>query len=247
MICKAPEAIDHPHTFCPGCGQGICSRIIGEVIEELDIKDRVVITCDVACGEINAWVWEYDTIVAAHGRPIPVAIGVKRARKDTVSVAHLGDGAAYNIGMAETIHAALRDDNVLVLIFNNGVFGMTGGQMSACSLIGQKTASSVHGKKRSNGSPFRIEDAIGSFDIAYLARCSVESVPSIRNTKKCIKKAFEKHMNNEGFCCVEVLTPCPTNWNLSPVDAMKRLKEQVIPEFPVGEFVDRGGNANGND
>ncbi len=204
-------------------------------------------TCDVACGEINAWVWEYDTVVAAHGRTIPVAMGIKKARKDTVSVAHLGDGAAYNIGMAETMHAALRDDNVLVLVFNNGVFGMTGGQMSACSLIGQKTASSVHGKKHHDGSPFNIEKAIGHLDIAYLARCSLDSVASIRTAKKYIKKAFEKHINNEGFCCVEILSPCPTNWNLSPADAMKRLREQVIPQFPVGEFVDREDNADGND
>lgn len=241
MTCVVPERVNIPHTFCPGCGQGICTRIIGEITEELGISDKTVFTCDVACGEINANVWHYDTIVAAHGRPIDVAIGVKEGRKDVISVAHLGDGAAYNIGIGETMHAAMRDSNVLVLIFNNGVFGMTGGQMSACTLVGQKTASSPKGKAASSGSPFNIEKAIGHMDIAYLARCAVYDVPSIRNTKKILKKAFEKHMNNEGFVCVEVLTPCPTNWNLSPVDAMERLSTTVLEQYPVGEFVDRGG------
>lgn len=244
MKFKAPVAIDNVHSFCQGCGQGIVNRLIGEIAEELDVTDKLIITTDVACGAMNVEVWKYDTIVGAHGRPIPTAVGVKKVRKDSLSMAHLGDGAAYNIGMAETMHSALRDDNVLVLVLNNGVFAMTGGQMSATTLVGQKTASSPKGRKKEvNGTPFHVDKALGDMDIAYLARCSVDSVKAVRNAKKCLKKAFAKHKNNEGFCLVEILTPCPTNWGLSAVDAMKRIREEVIPEYPPGEFVDRGGNA----
>lgn len=243
MKCKAPEAISQvEHAFCAGCAQGIVNRLIGEIMEEMGTVDKLIVTTDVACGAMNVEVWKYDTIVGAHGRPIPTATGVKKVRPDVLSVAHLGDGAAYNIGMAETMHGALRDDDVMVIVLNNGVFAMTGGQTSATTLLGQKTASSVKGRtKEANGMPFHIEDAIGKMDIAYLARCSVDSVSAIRNAKKCLKKAFMKHKNNEGFCLVEILTPCPTNWGLSPVDSMKRIREEVIPQYPLGEFVDRGG------
>lgn len=244
MKCKAPEAIAHPHSFCAGCGQGIVNRLIGEIMEELGTVDKLVVTTDVACGAMNVEVWKYDTIVGAHGRPIPTAIGVRKVRPDSLSVAHLGDGAAYNIGMAETMHAALRDDDILALVLNNGVFAMTGGQTSATTLLGQKTTSSVGGRSKSHdGSPFHVEQAIGGMDIAYLARCSVDSVSAIRNAKKVLKRAFEKHQNHEGFCLVEILTPCPTNWGLAPADAMKRIRETVIPEYPLGVFVDRGGKA----
>ena len=245
MKMKAPEAVSQVETsFCQGCGQGIVNRLIGEIMEEMGTVDKLVVTTDVACGAMNVEVWKYDTIVGAHGRPIATATGVKKVRKDCLSVAHLGDGAAYNIGMAETMHGALRDDNVLVLVLNNGVFAMTGGQTSATTLLGQKTSSSIKGRKKElSGAPFHIEDAIGKMDIAYLARCSVDSVPAIRKAKKYLKKAFEKHQNNEGFCLVEILTPCPTNWGLTPVEAMQRIRDVVIPEYPIGEFVDRGGNA----
>ena len=241
MKCKAPESISFTeHTFCPGCAQGIVNRLIGEIMDEMGMADKLVMTTDVACGAMNVDFWKFDTIVGAHGRPIATAIGVRKVRKDCLSVAHMGDGAAYNIGMAETMHAALRDDNVMVIVTNNGCFAMTGGQTSATTLLGQKTSSAVYGRtKEANGTPFHVEDALGHMDIAYLARCSTHDVAAIRKAKKVLKKAFEKHANNEGFVFVEILTPCPTNWGLSPVDAMKRIKEEVIPQYPLGEFVDR--------
>lgn len=240
---KAPVSIaSNPHSFCQGCAQGIVNRLIGEIMEEMGTVDKLVVTTDVACGAMNVEVWNFDTIVGAHGRPIATATGVKKVRKDVLSVAHLGDGAAYNIGLTETVHGALRDDDVLVIVLNNGVFAMTGGQTSATTLLGQKTTSSVKGRRaEKEGKPFHIEDVIGKMDIAYLARCSVDSVPAIRKTKKYLKKAFEKHQRSEGFCLVEILTPCPTNWGLSPVDSMERIRDVVIPEYPLGEFIDRGG------
>jgi len=241
MKFKAPEAVaKRPTLFCQGCAQGIINRLIGEIMEELNTVDKLIVTTDVACGAMNVIVWDYDTIVGAHGRPMPTAVGVKKVRPECISLAHLGDGAAYNIGMAETMHSAIRDDNIVALVVNNGVFAMTGGQMSATTLPGQRTASTVKGRDCSvNGKPFQIEKAIGQMDIAYLARGSVDSVREINRTKKLLKKAFEKHLAGEGFCLVEILTPCPTNWGLSPLDSMKRLREEVIPVFPLGEFVDR--------
>ena len=243
MKCSVPASVKYDHTFCQGCAQGIVNRLIGEIMEELGTTEKLIVTTDVACGAMNVDFWDFDTIVGAHGRPIPTATGVRKVRKDCLSLAHLGDGAAYNIGMAETMHAAIRDDDVMALVLNNCVFAMTGGQTSATTMLGQRTTTSVKGRQKSvEGSPFHVEKALGDMDIAYLARGSVDSVAAIRKTKKYLKKAFEKHKNHEGFCLVEILTPCPTNWGLSPVDSMKRIREQVIPEFPVGEFIDRGGN-----
>jgi 2-oxoglutarate ferredoxin oxidoreductase subunit beta len=244
MKFKAPEAIaKRPTLFCQGCAQGLINRLIGEIMEELNTVDKLIVTTDVACGAMNVIVWDYDTIVGAHGRPMPTAVGVKKVRPECISLAHLGDGAAYNIGMAETMHSAIRDDNIIALVVNNGVFAMTGGQMSATTLPGQRTASTVKGRDCSvTGKPFQIEKAIGQMDIAYLARCSVDSVKEINKTKKILKKAFGKHIAGEGFCLVEILTPCPTNWGLSPLDSMKRLRDEVIPVFPLGEFVDRGAS-----
>lgn len=243
MKCNVPASVKYDHTFCQGCAQGIVNRLIGEIMEELGTTEKLIVTTDVACGAMNVDFWDFDTIVGAHGRPIPTATGVRKVRKDCLSLAHLGDGAAYNIGMAETMHAAIRDDDVMALVLNNCVFAMTGGQTSATTMLGQRTTTSVKGRSKAvEGSPFHVERALGDMDIAYLARGSVDSVAAIRTTKKYLKKAFEKHKNHEGFCLVEILTPCPTNWGLSPVDSMKRIREVVIPEFPLGEFIDRGGN-----
>lgn len=243
MKCKAPSTIaTRPHTFCSGCAQGVINRLIGEIMEEMNMSNKLIITTDVACGAMNVDFWDFDTVVGAHGRPLPTATAIQKVRKDCLSLAHLGDGAAYNIGMAETMHAAIRDDNIIALILNNCVFAMTGGQTSATTILGQKTTSSVYGRKKEiEGRPFHIEKALSGMDIAYLARGSVDSVPSIRKTKKYLKTAFEKHKNHEGFCLVEVLTPCPTNWGMTPVDSMLHIRENVIPVFPLGEFINRGG------
>ncbi|HHW95043.1 MAG TPA: 2-oxoglutarate oxidoreductase [Mogibacterium sp.] len=243
MKYKVPTTVDvMKTTFCSGCGQGVVNRLIGEIMEELGTAEKLVVTTDVACGAMNVDFWNFDTIVGAHGRPLPTATAVKKVRPDCLSLAHLGDGAAYNIGMAETMHAAIRDDDVFALVLNNCVFAMTGGQTSATTMLGQKTKSSIQGRKvEVEGKPFHIENALSGMDIAYLARGSIESVPSIRKTKQYLKTAFEKHKNNEGFVLVEILTPCPTNWGMTPVESMKRIKEEVMVEYPVGEFINRGG------
>lgn len=241
MAMKAPESVSFASTsFCPGCGHGIVSRLIGEVMEEMGLTDKLLTVVDVACSSLHIDTWKFDTIIAAHGRPIATATGVKKIRKDHPVLAYLGDGAAYSIGIAETMHAALRNDNVVTIIINNQVFGMTGGQMAPTSLDGQKTATSPKGRDvQKTGQPFDVVKVLGNLDISYLARGSVATPADIRKTKKYIKKAFEKHMNNEGFTLVEILSPCPTNLNMAPVQCAQRVNGAVKDYYNLGEYTDK--------
>lgn len=241
MAMKAPESVSFSSTsFCPGCGHGIVSRLIGEVMEEMGLTDKLLTVVDVACSSLHIDTWKFDTIIAAHGRPIATATGVKKIRKDHPVLAYLGDGAAYSIGIAETMHAALRNDNVVTIIINNGVFGMTGGQMAPTSLEGQKTATSPKGRDvLKTGQPFDVVKVLGNLDISYLARGSVATPADIRKTKKYIKKAFEKHMNNEGFTLIEILSPCPTNLNMAPVQCAQRVNGAVKDYYNLGEYTDK--------
>lgn len=244
MKCIVPKSVntDAHIGWCPGCGHGIIARLVAEAAEALGIEDRIIMVEDVACGEFAQNVLQFNSIGSAHGRPIITAAGAKRVRPDAVVIAHPGDGSAYSIGMESTIHCALRNENILALVVNNSVFGMTGGQMSPATLPGMKTTSSPASRDvQKNGSPFDVVKALGQFDIAYLARGSVDSPAQVVKTGRMIKKALQKQLDGEGFCLVEVLSPCPTNWNKTPVDALKFIKEQQEKFFKLGEFVDKGG------
>ena len=246
MDLVVPNSIANTNSgFCPGCGHGIIFRLMAEAVEELGLSEKTIIVVDVACGSLLLEQWEFDSVQAPHGRPIVTAVGVKHVRPDCVVFAHLGDGAAYAIGLSETMHAALRNDNVIAIVVNNCVFGMTGGQMSPTTLIGQKTISAPEGRTyEKSGQPFDAMKALQNLDIAYLARASVNTPASIITAGKYIKKALKKHLRNEGFCLIELLSPCPTNWKLSPKDSMEWMKNTVIPAFPVGEFVDKKETEN---
>lgn len=244
MKCIVPNGVNtEAHIgWCPGCGHGIVCRLVAEAAQELGIDEKIIMVEDVACGEFAQMVLKYNSVGAAHGRPIITAAGVKRVRPDAVVIAHPGDGSAYSIGMESTIHCALRNENILALVVNNSVFGMTGGQMSPETLPGMKTTSSPAGRDpEKNGNPFDVTKTLAQFDIAYLARGAVDSPANVIKTGKMIKKALQKQLNGEGFCLVEVLSPCPTNWNKTPVDALKFMKEQQEKYFELGEFVDKGG------
>ena len=243
MKCSVPNGVNtSAHIgWCPGCGHGTIARLVAEAAQALGIEDRIIMVEDVACGEFAQNVLQFNSIGAAHGRPIITAAGAKRVRPDAIVIAHPGDGSAYSIGMESTIHCALRNENILALVVNNSVFGMTGGQMSPTSLPNMKTTSSPHGRDvTKNGNIFDAMKVLSQLDIAYLARGSVESPAQVIKTGKMIQKALEKQMNNEGFCLVEVLSPCPTNWNLTPQEALEFMKEQE-KYFQLGEFVDKGG------
>ncbi len=242
MKLKAPECVFSSAGFCPGCGHGLASRLIGEVAEELDIVEKLVTVVDVACCSFNIDYWNFDTIMAAHGRDIPTAVGVKHVRPECPVFAYLGDGAAYSIGMAETIHAALRNDNITVFVINNSVFGMNGGQMAPTTLPGEKTATSPKGKDPSRYGTLSGVELLRGMDIAYLARGELVGVGGMTKAKRYIKKAMEHQLAGDGFSLVELLSPCPTNLNLPPVKAKQFVHEEMTKYFPQGEFIDKGGD-----
>ena len=196
MRMVAPETVTFTKSgFCPGCGHGLAVRLIAEVAEKMALNEKLITVVDVACGSLNINSWKFDTIMAAHGRPIPTAIGVKKVRPDNVTLAYIGDGAAYAIGMAEMMHAGIRNDNIITIVINNGLFGMTGGQCAPTSLPGQITTSTPYGKDPNKlGMPFRIEEAFSGLDVAYLARGSMADVKGMTQSKKYVEKAFEKHL-----------------------------------------------------
>ncbi|MEG1633676.1 MAG: thiamine pyrophosphate-dependent enzyme [Oscillospiraceae bacterium] len=241
MKLKAPESVFSTAGFCPGCGHGLASRLIGEVAEEMGINEKLLAVVDVACCSFNIDYWNFDTIMAAHGRDIPTAVGVKHVRPENAVMAYLGDGAAYSIGLAETVHAAVRNDNICVFVINNTLFGMTGGQMAPTTLPGQKTATSPKGKDPARYGTLNVVNLLDKLDIAYLARGELVGVAGMNACKKMIRKAFEKQMAGEGFSLVELLSPCPTNFNMTPSKAKEHIHTEVTKFFPVGEFIDKGG------
>lgn len=242
MNLKAPESITFAeNSFCPGCGHGIAVRLIAEVIEEMNLTEKLLTVVDVACGSLSIDKWRFDTAMAAHGRPIPTAVGIKHIRPENPVMAYIGDGAAYSIGMAETVHAALRNDNICTIVVNNSVFGMTGGQMAPTSLPGQRTTTSRGGKNKERYGTLDIMKILGKMDIAYLARGEMAGVAGINKCKRLIRKAFEKQMAGEGFCLVELLSECPTNLHMTPVKNMEYVHKVMTEHFPLGEFIDKGG------
>lgn len=245
MNLKVPESMSPERSvgWCPGCGHGIIMRCLAEVVQELGLDEKLIMVEDVACGCLDQGIYKWDSIGTAHGRPIIAAAGVKRARPDCVVVAHPGDGSAYSIGTESTIHCALRNENILALVVNNCVFGMTGGQMSPESLPGQVTTSSPAGRNTAvNGNTFDAVKILGSTDIAYLARASVSTPANVIKTQKMIKKALQKQLDGKGFCLLEVLSPCPTNWGFPDDKAYKALEhmhEYQEKYYELGEFIDK--------
>jgi len=245
MNFKIPNDIDmnQQASWCPGCGHGIVCRIITEAVTELGVSNKVLTVDDVACGQFGQFAMKYNTVMGAHGRTIVTAAGLKHARPDCLVIARPGDGSAYSIGIESTLYSAIRNDNILAIVINNSVFGMTGGQMSPASLPGMKTATSPFGRdEKKNGSMLDITKILSQTDMAYLARGAVNTPANTEKTKKMIKKALEKNMNGEGFCLIDVLSMCPTNWKLSEIDACEYIKTTQSKYLPLGEFIDKGGD-----
>lgn len=241
MAKSIPKLIIQENTYCPGCGHSIVDRLLAEVIEEMELMDSAICSVDIACSYMATKSLKIDNVVGPHGKMAAVATGLKRVRPEKLVFGRCGDGAAYAIGLAETISAAVRNENITMIVVNNNIYGMTGGQMAPTSLIGQKTASSPHGRdQKIHGSPLNIMSVLKDFDIGYLARGTVLDAKSINQTKKYIRNAFEAQMNKEGFSFVEIISPCPTNWYMSPLKSLERIKNDVLPVFPLGEYIKRG-------
>lgn len=239
VVFERPKALQATRThYCPGCTHGIIHRLVAEVIDELGIQEKTIGVAPVGCSVLAYNYFNVDMQQAAHGRAPAVATGIKRVHPDSFVFTYQGDGDLASIGTAEIVHAAARGEKISVIFVNNAIYGMTGGQMAPTTLLGQETATTPYGRKaEANGNPIRIAEMLSTLTgPAYIARVSVHDVPNINKAKAAIKKAFKAQLDGLGFTLVEVLSTCPTNWGLSPGEALKWLKENMVPYYPLGEF-----------
>jgi 2-oxoglutarate/2-oxoacid ferredoxin oxidoreductase subunit beta len=226
--------------YCPGCTHGILHKITAEVLEELGLLDNTVGVASVGCSVFSYEYFNCDMQEAAHGRACAVATGIKRVLPDRVVFTYQGDGDLASIGLAETVHAANRGENITVIFANNATYGMTGGQMAPTTLIDQKTTTSQDGRHSNvHGFPIKISEMLQHLDgVAYLERVSLTSPQQVIKAKKAIKKAFTYQLEGKGFTLIEVLSTCPVNWKMKPVDAMNWVKTNMEPVFPLGVYKD---------
>ncbi len=229
-----------PMHYCPGCSHGTLHKIIAEVIDEMGIADRAIGISPVGC---SVFAYDYintDWIQSAHGRACAVATGARRVQPESLVFTYQGDGDLAAIGIAETVHAAARGENIVVIYVNNAIYGMTGGQMAPTTLMGMKTATTPYGRQADlNGYPFKVANMIAHLDGAtYITRQSIHTAAAVRKCKKAVRKAFENALACNGFSMVEVVGTCSSGWKMSPVAANKWLEENMIPAYPVGDIKD---------
>lgn len=246
IVFDKPKALsDVPMHYCPGCTHGIIHRLIAETIDELGIEGRTIGVAPVGCAVMAYNYFNCDMVQAAHGRAPAVATGIKRADMDNIVFTYQGDGDLASIGMAETVHAAARNENITIIFVNNAIYGMTGGQMAPTSLPGQITQTSPYGRDvKQCGFPIRVCEMLAQVEGAqYLERVAVNSVKTVRKAKAAIKKAFNNQLENKGFSLIEVISTCPTNWGMTPKQALNWVEESMIPYYPLGVFKDNSGGA----
>ncbi|HEY3425580.1 MAG TPA: thiamine pyrophosphate-dependent enzyme [Negativicutes bacterium] len=238
-IFSRPKGLtDLPFHYCPGCTHGIIHRLIGEVLEELNIIEDTIGVAPVGCAGFSLDFFSCDFVGAAHGRAQAVATGIKRALPDKMVFTYQGDGDAAAIGTAHAVHVAARGEKITSIMVNNAVFGMTGGQMAPTTLDGQITTTSPYGRDCAiTGTPIDLPKLIATLDGAvYVAAVSVDSPKHILQAKKVLKKAFQVQQAGLGFAFVSILSTCPTNWGLSPTDSLKWLQDNMIPIYQMGEL-----------
>ena len=244
---QANVAFERPHAllpvvtnYCPGCTHGIVQRLVAETLDEFDIEGETVGIAPVGCSVMAYNFYGCDMIEAAHGRAPAVATAVKRVNPNNIVFAYQGDGDLASIGMAETIHAATRGENITVIFINNAIYGMTGGQMAPTSLPNQVTQTSPYGRDVSTaGYPVRVCELLSSLDgPAYLERVCVDTPKNVRNAKRAIKKAFKNQIDGVGYSLIEVVSTCPTNWGMTPQEAFAWMRENMLPYYPLGVYRD---------
>ncbi|HOI63119.1 MAG TPA: thiamine pyrophosphate-dependent enzyme [Mesotoga sp.] len=242
---KRPESLaKREFSYCPGCHHGIIHRLVAETIDELNIREKTLMVAPVGCSVFAYEFFDVDGTVAPHGRAPAVATGMKRSLPDRVVFTYQGDGDLAAIGTAEIVHAANRGEKITTIFVNNAIYGMTGGQMAPTTLLGMKTTTSPYGRKsETEGFPLHVSELLKeTAGIVYLERVAVSSPQEVRKAKAAIKKAFTVQLKGLGFAMVEVLSTCPTNWGLSPVESIKWLNENMKKEYPLGVFVDKVGD-----
>jgi 2-oxoglutarate ferredoxin oxidoreductase subunit beta len=233
---KTKALTDMPLTYCPGCTHGIIHRLVAEAIDELGVREKTIGIAPVGCAVFAYDFFNMDMMQAAHGRAPAVATGAKRVHPDSVVFTYQGDGDLASIGAAEIMHAAARGERITTIFVNNAIYGMTGGQMAPTTLVGQVTTTSPYGRDEELcGKPIRMSEMLAQLPgAAYIARVSVHDVRHVLEAKKAIRKAFETQIAGEGFAMVEVLSTCPTNWGMTPIESLKWVESDMIPYYPLG-------------
>ncbi len=242
-VFERPKALtDVVTSYCPGCTHGIIHRLVAEALDELQITGRTVGIAPVGCAVMAYNFFECDMVQAPHGRAPAVATGVKRANPDSIVFTYQGDGDLAAIGTAETIHAAARNENITVIFVNNAIYGMTGGQMAPTTMPGQITQTSPYGRDtKTAGFPLRVCEMLATIDgTAFCERVATNNVANVKKAKMAIKKAFQNQVDGKGFSLVEILSTCPTNWGLEPVEALQWMQDNMLPYYPLGVYKDRG-------
>ena len=241
-VFEKPKAhADVPFHYCPGCTHGIIHRLVAEAIDALGIEGDTVGVAPVGCAVMAYDYFNCDMVEAAHGRAPAVATGLKRAMPENIIFTYQGDGDLASIGMAETVHAATRNENITVIFVNNAIYGMTGGQMAPTSLPGQVTQTSPYGRDvKTVGFPIRVCEMLATLDGPELIqRVAVNNVKNVKTAKAAIEKAFRNQVEGKGFSLIEVVSSCPTNWGMTPENALKWVEEKMIPYYPLGVYKDR--------
>ncbi len=234
--------------YCPGCGHGNVHKLIAEALDDLKLANEAIFVSPVGCSVFAYYYFDMGNIQAAHGRAPAVATGLKRAHPHSIVMTYQGDGDLASIGGLEIIHAANRGENMTVFFINNAIYGMTGGQMAATSLLGQKTATSPYGRNvETEGYPLKMSEIIATLDApVYVERCHLGDVKGIMNTRKAVRKAIKNQAEGKGFSFVEILSACPTGWKMTPVESDKFVIEHMIPTFPIRVFKDESANREGH-
>jgi len=246
MIFGRPSGLTEiKQRYCPGCGHGIVHRIIGELLVEMNIREKAVGIAPVGCSVFADEYFNCDMIQVPHGRAPAVATGIKRARPECFVFSYQGDGDLAAIGTAETVHSGARNENISLIFINNAIYGMTGGQLAPTTLPGMRSTTSVKGRDVvKQGYPIKVCELLNGLDGPYyLERVAVDTPKNIIKTKKAIKTAFQYQLGNKGFSLIEVLSMCPTGWGVSPVQAKKWITEVMVKYYPIGEFRNRAKEA----
>ncbi len=236
-----PEAMKAEGRFyCPGCGHGIVHRLVSELVDEFGVRDRMIGIAPVGCSVFADLYWNFDVVSAAHGRAPAVATGMTRTDPNCVVVSYQGDGDLAAIGTAEIIHAANRGESFITIFVNNAIYGMTGGQMAPTTLVGQPSTTCQLGRDPSiMGYPIRVCELLQTLGgVAFLARGSCDTPKNVLTVKKYMRKAFQNAIDKKGFSLVEVVSPCPTNWGMTPPEAMTWLRKELLDYYQLGVFRD---------
>ena len=235
---RTPVLTDATMHYCPGCGHGVVHRIIAEVIEEMGIQDNVIGISPVGCSVLAYNYFDVDFVEAAHGRAPACASAIKRLRPETFVFSYQGDGDLASIGCGEVVHACNRGENITMIFINNGIYGMTGGQMAPTTLVGMKSATTPYGRNVAlNGYPLRITELISTLPGTYfVSRQSVHTPAAVRKAKAAVRKAFENQKLNKGLSFIEIVSSCNSGWKMTPVQANHWMEENMFPNYPIGDI-----------